>query len=185
MRVNYRLTVKNGLPNIPKVGMQMGIENSYSHIEWFGKGPMENYADKCYGADAGIYQLGLSEFMENYAVPQENGNRMDVRWMQLVNKQNHNGLLIVADSLLSMNASAFTDSMIQNAKHTNKLKPAGYIVLHIDLKQMGVGGNDSWSEVAAPLEPYQIKARNYQYRFYLIPLTENLNRTPALKKIHF
>jgi beta-galactosidase len=185
MRVNYRLTVKNGLPNIPKVGMQMGIENSYSHIEWFGKGPMENYADKCYGADAGIYQLGLSDFMENYAVPQENGNRMDVRWMQLVNKQNHNGLMIVADSLLSMNASAFTDSMIQNAKHTNKLKPAGYIVLHIDLKQMGVGGNDSWSEVAAPLEPYQIKARNYQYRFYLIPVTENSNRAPALKKIHF
>jgi beta-galactosidase len=89
--------------------------------------------------------------------------------MYLHNQKSKDGLLVVADSLLSMSAWPYTEENIQNAKHTNKLKDAGYITLNIDLMQMGVGGNDSWSEVAAPLEQYQIKPKNYQYSFYLIP----------------
>jgi beta-galactosidase len=169
VKVDYRLQVKPGLPNIPKVGMQMGIERSYDNIEWFGKGPMENYIDKNYGADAGIYNLPVNKFMENYVVPQENGNRADVRWMYLSNPKTKDGLLIVADSLLSMSAWPYTEENIQNAKHTNKLKDAGFITLNIDLIQMGVGGNDSWSDVAAPLEKYQVPAKDYQYSFYIVP----------------
>jgi beta-galactosidase len=169
IKVDYQLNVKPGLPNIPKVGMQMGIEKSYNNIEWFGKGPMENYIDKNYGFDVGIYSLPINKFMENYVVPQENGNRTDVRWMYLNNPKTKDGLLIVADSLLSMSAWPYTEENIQNARHTNKLKDAGFITLNIDLIQMGVGGNDSWSDVAAPLEKYQIKAKDYSYSFYIVP----------------
>ena len=168
IKVDYTLNVKPGLPNIPKVGMQMGIERSYDNIEWFGRGSMENYIDKNYGADEGVYKLPISQFMENYVVPQENGNRTDVRWMFLGDNQK-DGLLIVADSLLSMSAWPYTEENIQDAKHTNMLKDAGFITLNIDLIQMGVGGNDSWSDVAAPLEQYQIKAKDYHYAFYLMP----------------
>ncbi|WP_462253254.1 glycoside hydrolase family 2 TIM barrel-domain containing protein, partial [Ferruginibacter sp.] len=185
IKVDYTLNVKPGLPNMPKVGMQMGILRSYENIEWFGKGSMENYIDKNYGADAGAYRLPLHQFMENYVVPQENGNRTDVRWMFLYNKQK-DGLLVVADSLLSMSAWPYTEENIQNAKHTNKLKDAGFITLNIDLIQMGVGGNDSWSDVAAPLEKYQIKAKDYQYSFYLLPYNakEN-NASEKAKEIKF
>jgi beta-galactosidase len=168
IKVDYALNVKPGLPNMPKVGMQMGIEKDYDIIEWFGKGSMENYIDKNYGADEGVYKLPIDQFMENYVVPQENGNRTDVRWMFLANKQK-DGLLIVADSLLSMSAWPYTEENIQNAKHTNKLKDVSFITLNIDLIQMGVGGNDSWSDVAAPLEKYQIKAKDYHYSFYVLP----------------
>lgn len=174
IKVDYHLDVKHGLPNIPKVGMQLGINRSFDNIEWYGKGPGENYIDKNYGFDVGIYQLPLNDFMEHYAVPQENGNRTDVRWMFLSN-QKQQGLLVVADSLLSMSASPYTDSTVQNAKHTNKLKDAGFITLNIDLKQMGVGGNDSWSDVAAPLDKYQIVAKPYHYSFYLLPYTKGKN----------
>ena len=170
--VSYSLNaiVKPGLPNIPKVGVQMGINRSYDQIKWFGRGPFENYIDKNYGADVGVYNLPINDFMENYVVPQENGNRTDVRWMYLHNQKSKDGLLVVADSLLSMSAWPYTEENIQNAKHTNKLKDAGFITLNIDLIQMGVGGNDSWSEVAAPLEQYQIKPKAYyQYSFYLVP----------------
>jgi beta-galactosidase len=170
VRVHYHLIADPGLPNIPKVGMQMGIERTYDNIEWFGRGPMENYIDKNYGADVGIYNLLIQKFRENYVVPQENGNRTDVRWMFLYNQQK-DGLLIVADSLLSMSAWPYTEQNIATAKHTNKLKDAGFITLNIDLIQMGVGGNDSWSDVAAPLEQYQIKPGNYQYSFYIIPVS--------------
>ncbi len=176
IRVDYSLDVVDGLPNIPKVGMQLGVERSYDRIDWYGKGPMENYIDKNYGADLGLYSLPIRQFMENYVVPQENGNRTDVRWMYLSNPKSKNGILIVADSLLSMSAWPYTEEMIQNAKHTNKLKDAGFITLNIDLIQMGVGGNDSWSDVAAPLEKYQIQAKDYQYRFYIVPFNAN-NKT--------
>ncbi len=181
VKVDYSLQVKPGLPNIPKVGMQMGIERSYDTLTWYGKGTMENYIDKSYGFDVGIYQLALTDFMEHYVVPQENGNRTDVRWMCFSGKQN-DGLLVVADSLLSMSASPYTDENVQNAKHTNKLKDAGFITLNIDLIQMGVGGNDSWSEVAAPLEQYQIKAKSYKYSFYLIPVSKNTKSVNEIVK---
>ena len=168
IKVDYALDVKPGLPNIPKVGMQTGIARSYDSITWYGKGPMENYIDRNYGFDAAIWSQNIVDFMEPYAVPQENGNRTDVRWMLLANKNNQ-GLLVVADSLLSMSAWPYTEQNIETAKHTNDLKDAGYITLNIDLVQMGVGGNDSWSDVAAPLEQYQVPAKAYRYSFYLVP----------------
>jgi beta-galactosidase len=118
-------------------------------------------------------------------VPQENGNRTDVRWMYLSDKTGE-GLLVTADSLLSMSAWPYTESNIQEAKHTYKLKDAGYITLNIDLIQMGVGGNDSWSDVAAPLEHYQIKAKPYHYGFYLMPWKGNKEEVgDVAKKIRF
>ncbi|NCU02722.1 MAG: DUF4981 domain-containing protein [Chitinophagaceae bacterium] len=169
VKVNYRFKANPGLPNIPKIGMQIGIDSSFKQIEYFGRGPLENYIDRRYGTDVGIYNQNIFDFMEPYVVPQENGNRTDVRWMYLHNQKTKDGLLVVADSLLSMSAWPYTEENIQNAKHTNKLQDAGFITLNIDLMQMGVGGNDSWSEVAAPLEQYQIKPKNYQYSFYLVP----------------
>jgi beta-galactosidase len=116
-----------------------------------------------------VYSLPLNEFMEPYVVPQENGNRTDTRWMHLSDTKTGAGLLIVADSLLSMSAWPYTEDNIVAARHTNKLKDAGYITLNIDLAQMGVGGNDSWSDVAQPLPQYQLPPRPYHYTFYLRP----------------
>jgi beta-galactosidase len=178
IKVEYKVNIKPGLPNIPKIGMKCGINKNYTDIEYFGRGPFENYIDKNYAADVGLYNLPINQFMENYVVPQENGNRTDVRWMFLNNPKTKNGLLIVADSLLSMSAWPYTEENIQNAKHTNKLKDAGFITLNIDLIQMGVGGNDSWSDVAAPLEKYQIPAKNYQYSFYIVPFNAK-NKLPG------
>ena len=169
IKVDYTLIVKPGLPNIPKVGMQCGINKNFTQIEYFGKGPSENYIDKRYGSDVGVYSQNIYEFIESYVVPQENGNRTDVRWMYLSDPKTKDGLLIVADSLLSMSAWPYTEKNIDEAKHTNKLKNADYITLNIDLVQMGVGGNDSWSDVAAPLEQYQIKAQPYRYSFFIVP----------------
>jgi beta-galactosidase len=169
VKVDYNLIVNDSLPNIPKVGMQCGINRNFDKIQWYGRGPQENYIDRRYGADVGIYKMNVEKFMEPYVYPQENGNRTDVRWMYLSDDE-RKGLLIVADSLLSMSAWTYSAENINNAKHTNELKDAGYINLNIDLVQMGVGGNDTWSEVSAPLGKYQIPARNYSYSFYLVPV---------------
>jgi beta-galactosidase len=106
--------------------------------------------------------------------------------MYLSNPKTKEGLLIVADSLLSMSAWPYTEENIESAKHTNKLKDAGYITLNIDLIQMGVGGNDSWSDVAAPLEKYQIKAQSYHYSFFILPYnSQKKPATEVAKRIKF
>ena len=167
IKVDYLLNANDTLPNIPKVGMQMGIKNSYDLATWYGRGPLENYVDRRYGFDAAIYSASIDQINEPYPMPQERGNLTDVRWMFLSDSQK--GLLVVADSLLSMSTWRYTEENINEAKRIYDLKSPGYLTLNIDLKQMGVGGNDSWSEVAAPLDQYQINSGTYQYSFYMIP----------------
>src|SRR5690606_15668223 len=64
LKVQYALSVKPGLPNIPKVGMQTGINRAFTQVSYFGRGPLENYIDRNYGFDAGVYQSGIYDFME-------------------------------------------------------------------------------------------------------------------------
>ena len=167
--VAYQLQVKDGLPNIPKVGMELGINPSFDQVEYYGLGEMETYPDRAYGFDLGVYAMDLEKFMEPYLVPEENGNRMDVRWFSLRNKQK-SGLLVVGEQPLYMSAWPFSKEQMQQTKHWFALKKEDKITLNVDFKQMGVGGNDSWTDVSAPLEKYQVPAQDYHYSFQLIPL---------------
>jgi beta-galactosidase len=184
LRVDYALTPAASLPNIPRVGMQLGLKRAYDNISFYGRGPLENYIDRRYGFDAGIYRQPLSEFADSYVVPMEYANRTDVRWMQLADKQN-TGLLVVADSLLSMSAWPYTEQNIQQARHTNKLTDASFITLNIDLAQMGVGGNTSWDAQAAPIDQYQLPAKPYSYSFYLLPVSGKKDVSKLAQSIKF
>lgn len=167
--VQYQLEVKDSLPNMPKVGLQMGVNPTFEQIQYYGLGFMENYPDRAYGFDLGVYDMGIDELMEPYLVPQENGNRMDVRWFYMHNDK-HNGLLVMGDQPLYTSAWPFSQQAMEEAKHWFELKKEDEITLNVDLKQMGVGGNDSWTDISAPLEKYQIPAKNYSYSFHLIPM---------------
>ncbi|WP_282636340.1 glycoside hydrolase family 2 TIM barrel-domain containing protein [Sphingobacterium thalpophilum] len=165
--VDYQLHVKAGLSNLPKVGLQMGINPTFEDIQYYGLGPMENYPDRAYGFDLGVYHMNIDQLMEHYLYPQENGNRMDVRWMHLKGK--NAGLLVVGQQPLCMSAWPYSQQAIVAAKHWFKLKKEDKITLNVDLKQMGVGGNDTWTDVSQPLAKYQIPAKDYSYSFHLIP----------------
>jgi len=167
--ISYDLQVRDGLPNIPKIGLQMGINPSFEQLQYYGLGAMENYPDRAYGFDLGVYAMDIEAFMEPYLVPQENGNRMDVRWFLLQNKKKA-GLLVVGDQPLYMSAWPFSQKAMEESKHWFKLEKEDKITLNVDLLQMGIGGNDSWTDVSAPLEKYQIPAKNYHYSFHLIPM---------------
>jgi beta-galactosidase len=179
IKVDFSLDVQGQLSNIPKVGMQCGIRADYKVISWYGRGLYENYLDRRYGFDAGIYTLPLNEFIESYVMPQENGNRTDVRWM-FPNNGEEAGLLVIADSLLSMSVWPYTEDNLNEAKHTYDLRNPGFLTMNIDLVQMGVGGNDSWSAVAAPLEIYQVPAGDYHYSFYLKPVNNTIHEIPSI-----
>ncbi|WP_302884544.1 glycoside hydrolase family 2 TIM barrel-domain containing protein [Wenyingzhuangia gilva] len=183
IRVDYVLNASIDLPNIPKVGMQMGVENNFKQISWYGKGVLENYIDRNHGFPIKEYTLPLNTFTEPYVMPQENGNRTEVRWMSCSDTKQDNGFLVVGLQPLSMSVWPYTQENLNEAKHTYDLVDAGYLILNIDLIQMGIGGNDSWSPVGAPMEKYQISSKDYKYSFYLTPFDKGLSKT--LKKFNY
>ena len=107
--------------------------------------------------------------------------------MALSTPQKNNGFLVVNDTkLLSMSAWPYTQENLSAAGHTYDLKDPGFLTVNIDLIQMGVGGNDSWTIVAQPLEQYQIKSGDYEYSFYLTPFSGSKNQLESsLKKFKY
>lgn len=168
LHVRYHLTADRTLPDIPRVGLQCSIDSAWNRVEWFGRGPQENYCDRRTGADVGRYVLPLDHFVEPYVKPQENANRTDVRWMSLTDA-NGEGITVVADSLLSMSAWPWTQESLDTARHTNELLRSSGITVNIDRQQMGVGGNDTWSAASRPMQQYRIPSGEYSYSFWLWP----------------
>ena len=105
----------------------------------------------------------------NYAVPQENGNRTDVRWASVTNNAG-NGLVVVADETMNVSAWPYSLEDLEEATHINKLPKRDFYTLNIDLAQQGVGGTDTWSERARAIPDYRLPTdRAYHFSFLLMP----------------
>ena len=170
---------KSDLPMLPRFGMQMILPAGFELVSWFGPGPEETYSDRS-EARVGTYRGTVDEQWTDYSKPQENGNKTDVRWMAITNRQGV-GLLAVGLPLLSAAARHYSHEDMWNAKHTYEMtkRPEAYV--NLDFKQMGVGGDDSWGALAH--EPYQLPAKAYSYRFRLRPFSTVIDGAPdALAK---
>jgi beta-galactosidase len=158
------------LPKIPRLGMQLTMPAGFDRIAWFGPGPQETYCDRK-DARIGLYRGTVREqFFRDYSEPGESGNKVDVRWLALTNSQGQ-GLLAVGMPLLSVNAIPYTTDDLQSAEHPYELPRRDITVLNLDLRQQGVGGDDSWG--AWPHKEYLIPVEAYNYRFRLLPLRGN------------
>jgi len=168
--VNAIIEADSSLPVIPKIGMSLQIPDDYNRITWFGSGPQENYIDRCSGAYIGLFSMKINDFITPYINPSENANRTGVRWMNFAGEDGR-GIEVRGKGLLSMSAWPWTSEQLEVAQHTNELPVNDFITVNIDLKQMGVGGNDTWTMRAFPLEQFQIKPGKYAYSFSLTGLS--------------
>jgi beta-galactosidase len=167
--VAFDMQPGGGLPNIPRVGMQLAIPAAYDQLKWHGLGPHETYWDRHRGAMTGVFGASVKEDFFHYVRPQESNNHWGTHWARLTNAQGQ-GLLISADLPLSFSAWPYSMNDIDQAKHINDLVARDFITLNIDHAQMGVGGDDSWSMQARPHEEYRLKPGTYQYSYRLTPV---------------
>jgi beta-galactosidase len=163
------------LPMLPRFGMQMAMPAGFERVSWFGPGPEETYADRN-EARVGRHGGTVDAQWTEYSKPQENGNKVDVRWMAVTNKAGV-GLLAVGMPHLSAAARHYTHEDIWNARHTYELTRRPETILNLDDRQMGVGGDDSWGALAH--EPYQLPAKAYRYRFRLRPFATAIDGMPG------
>jgi beta-galactosidase len=162
-----------GLPELPRVGMQMTLPAAFDTMTWFGRGPHESYWDRQTGAAVGLFTGPVAAQYHPYVRPQEYGNKTDVRWVSLTNRDGV-GLLAMGLPLLCATAAQMPRDVYDGArdgsqKRTTDMRPQDFVVLNLDWRQMGVGGDTSWG---APVHPeYTLPARPYAYSFRLRPLS--------------
>lgn len=176
--VEYQFVPGEGLPEIPRIGMQMQIGEEYDQLAWFGKGPHENYIDRQHGAAIGLFRASVKDDFFQYIRPQESNNKIGVRWVTLTDSNGY-GLLVSGIPNLSFSAWPYSQDDLNKAEHTFDLPKKSNITLNIDHLQMGLGGDDSWSRQAKPHPQYRIYPKPYSYSFRLKPF-KNLDEVKNL-----
>ncbi|RRR76496.1 glycoside hydrolase family 2 TIM barrel-domain containing protein [Streptomyces sp. RP5T] len=169
------------LPYIPEVGTILFLPRRLDRLHWYGRGPEENHWDRNDGTDVGLYSGTVAEQWTPYIRPQENGNKTDVRWAALTGRDGV-GLLVSGEPLLEVNASHFTPEDLSNGvRHDYQLTPRDAVVLRVNHRQMGVGGDNSWG--AHTHDEYKLFAdRDYAYTYRLRPLTDVGAATAASRR---
>ncbi|MBQ9362663.1 MAG: DUF4981 domain-containing protein [Bacteroidaceae bacterium] len=160
---DYRPTAAD-IPLIPKFGMRMRIPHDYTQVDYYGRGPWENYPDRKRSAFIGHYKMPLSEFETEYIHPQDNGCRTDVRWLNITNGKKT--LCITGLQPLCIRAWDYGEEDLEQAKHPYEINRGRFVNLNIDQNIHGVGGIDTWGQRTLP--QYTIDGNQpYRYAFVL------------------
>jgi beta-galactosidase len=165
-----------------RFGMNMIMPVEFDHMTWYGRGPQENYQDRNTAAFVDVWSGSVADQYWPYIRPQENGNKTDVRWMELTNDGGR-GLLFLGEQLLSVSvhhnliedfeSPERTDGRQVDGKpvlrrHTTDVVPRDLVSVNIDYKQMGVGGDNSWG--AWTHDEYRLTEKEYAYGFIMKPV---------------
>ena len=162
--MDYRPTTGNNIPLIPKLGMRMRLPAAMTAIEYYGRGPWENYPDRKRSALVGRYTMPLSEYETDYIHPQDNGCRTDVRWFKIGSEETT--LRIDGLQPLCIRAWDYGEEDLEPAKHPSEIQRGRFVNLNIDLNVHGVGGIDTWGQRTLP--QYTIDGNKpYHYGFIL------------------
>lgn len=172
-----RVTTKLGnlgddSPVLPRFGSNFIIKDEYQQVNWYGRGPHENYQDRKTSALVGNYEAQVGDLYYPYIRPQENGNRADVRWVSFTNQEGK-GIEIFAPDVFEFSAhhqynSDFDSGETKQQRHTFDIIKRDLVNINIDYRQMGVGGDNSWGYMA--LDKYQIQPKDLSYSYIIRPL---------------
>lgn len=175
VRVTQQMTPKTGdkRPFLLRYGMVMQLPYDMQVSEFYGRGPIENYADRKLSQNVGIYKQTADEQFYPYIRPQETGTKSDIRWWKQTT-DNGFGFKIVSPELFSASALHYSiddldEGLDKAQRHSPQVPKSKYTELCIDLGQTGVGGVNSWSSEAIALPPYRLPYKQYTFTFMLVP----------------
>ncbi|MCM1110616.1 MAG: DUF4981 domain-containing protein [Clostridium sp.] len=173
--VNEKLTATPGaeVSHLFRFGIQMPMPESFDRIQYFGRGPAENYVDRPHSADLGVYNQTVAEQFYPYNRPQETGTKSDIRyWRQL----NHagSGLEFISAEPFSASALNYSIESLDEGDHkaqghSQEVPQVPYTNLLVDKVQMGLGCIDSWG--AWPMEKYLLPYGDYDFTFIMRPVS--------------
>jgi beta-galactosidase len=178
VKVTEALTTEKGadVSGMFRFGMQMQMPLAFSNIQYYGRGPIENYIDRNHSTRIGLYDQTVSEQFYPYIRPQETGTKTDVRyWKQLDNAGNgleFKAAVPFSASALNYSIDSLDDGVSKGQSHSPEVKKADYTNLLIDKIQMGLGCEDSWGRTARP--EYLVPYGDYTFTFVMHPVFHQL-----------
>ena len=163
---------KNRKPNLFRFGMQMVMPEAYTNIEYYGKGPAENYIDRNNSETVGLYTQKVSEQYHPYVRPQESGNKTEVRYWRVLDGQGKGLEFYGIEALNATSLNYLTDDLDdgweKDQRHSGDLTPRDFTVVSIDHRQFGLGCINSWG--AWPIEKHRMPYGDYEYTFVIRPV---------------
>ena len=154
------------LPLLPRVGVVMQLAKNFENVRWLGRGPWENYSDRKDATDMGVWASTVDDQYVPYVHPQENGNKEDVRWLELTDASGSGVKISAEENPFSFSALHFTVNDLASARHSYELKPRPEIILSLDAKQSGLGNSSCGPGV---LEKYSVLPKNYRLHLWFSP----------------
>jgi len=166
--VQYK-TTNTEIQEIPRFGNILTLSDEYNNYKYYGRGPYENYVDRCDASILGIYESKVKDQYVPYLRPQENGNKTDVRWLTLTDDSGFGlkveGLQPLSVTALNNASEDFDPGFTKKFMHRNDIYPRKEVILNLDLFQRGLGGINSWGQL--PLEQYRYKNKDYKFSYKL------------------
>jgi len=132
------------LPSLPIFAMDFKLKQKYHNFRYYGLGPEENYIDRKEGARLGVFKNTAEENMSHYLVPQECGNRTEVRWVEITSEDGEGLRFRAWEKPFEMSVLPYSAYELEHAYHREELYKSNYTWVRIIEAQMGVGGDDSW-----------------------------------------
>ncbi len=167
---------------IPRIGFTFEMPKDYEQYTWYGRGPWENYRDRKESCFPGLYHSTVTEQWTPYILPQETGNKEDVRFISLTD-EGGKGLMVVAPGQMSATATHWrpADNITaqSRAKHPYQAKFADKTVVCIDADMRALGNASCGPDV---LEKYELRAKTTTFDFILMPLSRQLNDSELVAK---
>jgi beta-galactosidase/evolved beta-galactosidase subunit alpha len=150
---------------LPKIGLKMLLPEEFQHVAWYGRGPNECYPDSKEAGRIGVYEKTVPDLFTDYIRPQENGTRVDVRWVALTNPSGL-GLLAVGEPSLIFSAHNYSLENLTQARHRGDLVDAHEVTLNLDYAMRGLGSNSCGPP---PEEPYELRPHEFVFSVHLKP----------------
>ncbi len=166
--VDNSVNAAKSLPDLPRIGVKLTLRPGLDSLRWFGRGPHESYCDRKRGTVVSLFSGTVAEQYVPYILPQEHGNKTDVRWFALESK-NKSGLLFSGDGLMQFSASHLTDEDLYRAAHTIDLVPRREVFVTIDYLQRGLGTASCGPDT---LEKYRINPGTFRWSYRMRPYGE-------------
>ena len=156
-----------------RYGMQLQMPASFSKLEYYGRGPEENYIDRHSSSFIGKYEANVKDEYYPYVRPQESGNHTDIRYFSIFNPSTGKGITFEGYAPMECSAIPYLvedlDAGIEKehawGQHSGDLVEKGLVQLHIQQRQFGLGCIDSWG--ASPMEKYRMHYQDRCFSFVI------------------
>ena len=153
---------------LPRLGYVLETPKEYSNFTYYGRGPIDNYADRKAGQCIEQFSSTVADEFANFPKPQDVGNHEDVRWCALTNESG-NGAIFIATEDMSVSALEYSALDLTLASHIHKLPEPNNTYLHLDLGTTGLGGFSCGQ--GGPLMEDRVYAKNNNMGFIIRPVS--------------